>query len=364
MAEFTEQDLIKVLSEVKDPDLNKNLGELNAIQKVTIDDELIKIYLELPGPLAWSAEKINDDAAETIKQVTGGHPNEIMFAEKYPDTSDRTILKQVSNIIAVSSGKGGVGKSAIASNIAAALHEQGAKVGVLDADITGPSQPTMFGLTGATFEAVETPDGKTIAYPVESHGIKVASMGFMLNRDDAAILRGPLLSGYFSLMFEQLEWGELDFLVLDLPPGTGDIQLTMTQKLPLTGAVIVTTPQEISVADVRRAIAMFRKVNVDILGIVENMAYFTPDDMPDKKYYIFGRDGGKNVAKENDIPFLGEVPLNINMREANDGGKPIVFSDESSLQTKTLKEVTARMVSEVRKVNYKKLEAGNVQISI
>jgi ATP-binding protein involved in chromosome partitioning len=364
MAEFTEQDLIKVLSEVKDPDLDKNLGELNAIQKVTIDDDLIKVYLELPGPVGWTAEKINNDAAEAIKQVTGGHPNEIMFSEKYPDTSDRTVLKQVSNIIAVSSGKGGVGKSAIASNIAAALHKKGARVGVLDADITGPSQPTMFGLAGATFEAFETPDGKTIAYPVENHGIKVASMGFMLNRDDAAILRGPLLSGYFSLMFEQLEWGELDFLVLDLPPGTGDIQLTMTQKLPLTGAVIVTTPQEISVADVRRAIAMFRKVNVDILGIIENMAYFTPDDMPDKKYYIFGQDGGKNVAQENDIPFLGEVPLDINMREANDGGKPIVFADENSLQTKTLMDVTAKMVGEIRKVNYKKLEAGNVQINI
>jgi ATP-binding protein involved in chromosome partitioning len=364
MTNFTEQDIIKVLSDVKDPDLGKSLGELNAVQKVTIDDEIIKVWLELPGPIAWVAKTVNDECAAAIEKLTGGHPNEIMFAERNPDIGDRNVLTQVKNIIAVASGKGGVGKSAIASNIAAALYKQGAKVGVLDADITGPSQPTMFGVAGQAFEAEETKDGKTIAYPVESHGIKVASMGFMLDRDDAAILRGPLLSGYFSLMFEQIEWGELDFLVLDLPPGTGDIQLTMTQKLPLTGAVVVTTPQEISVADVRRAIAMFRKVNVDIFGIVENMAYFTPDDMPDKKYYIFGKDGGKNVAKENGITFLGEVPLNINMREANDGGTPIVLADDSSLQTKTLMEVTANMVKEVRKVNFKKLEAGNVEISI
>jgi len=364
MTEFTEQDIIKTLGKVNDPDLDKPLVELNAIQKVTIEDDLIKVWLELPGPIAWVAKTINDECAAAIEKLTDGHPNEIMFAERNPDIGDRKILTKVKNIIAVASGKGGVGKSAIASNIAAALHKQGAKVGVLDADITGPSQPTMFGVAGQAFEAEETPDGKTIAYPVESMGIKVASMGFMLDRDDAAILRGPLLSGYFSLMFEQIEWGELDFLVLDLPPGTGDIQLTMTQKLPLTGAVVVTTPQEISVADVRRAIAMFRKVNVDIFGIVENMAYFTPDDMPDKKYYIFGKDGGKNVAKENNIPFLGEVPLNINMREANDGGKPIVLADGDSLQSKTLMEVAANMIRETRKVNYKKLEAGNVQISI
>ncbi len=364
MADFKEQDIIKVLGNVKDPDLGHTLGEMNAIQKVTIDDELIKIWLELPGPIGWVAKSINDECAAAIEKFTGGFPNEIMFAERNPDIGDRTILTKVKNIIAVSSGKGGVGKSAIASNIAAALHRHGAKVGVLDADITGPSQPTMFGVTGQAFEAEETADGKTIAYPVDSMGIKVASMGFMLDRDDAAILRGPLLSGYFALMFEQIEWGELDFLVLDLPPGTGDIQLTMTQKLPLTGSLIVTTPQEISVADVRRAISMFRKVNVDILGIVENMAYFTPDDMPDKKYYIFGKDGGKNVAKENAITFLGEVPLNINMREANDGGKPIVLADEDSLQSKTLTEVTANMVREIRKVNYNKLKTGNVEISI
>lgn len=364
MANFTEKDIVKALSEVKDPDLNKTLGELGAVNKVTIEDDLIKVWLELPGPIAWVAKTVNDACAEAIEKATGGFPNEIMFGEKNPDIGDRQVLKNVKNIIAVASGKGGVGKSAIASNIASALHLQGAKVGILDADITGPSQPTMFGVTDEVFEAEDTADGKTIAYPVESHGIKVASMGFMLDRDDAAILRGPLLSGYFSLMFEQIEWGDLDFLVLDLPPGTGDIQLTMTQKLPLTGAVIVTTPQEISVADVRRAIAMFRKVNVDILGIVENMAYFTPDELPDKKYYIFGKDGGKNVAKENDIRFLGEVPLNINMREANDGGTPIVLADENSLQTKTLKEVTANMIKEIRKVNYGKLQTGNVEISV
>jgi len=364
MANYTEQDIIKALEGVIDPDLGKTLSELDAIQKVTIDDDIIKVYLELVGPVQWVAEPINNQCAEAIQKAAPGVENEIMFSEKPMDMGGREILKGVKNIIAVSSGKGGVGKSAVASNIASALYQKGASVGILDGDIYGPSQPTMFGVVGEAFEAVETPDGKTIAFPVESMGIKVASMGFMINRDEAAIIRGPMLAGYFSMLFEQLEWGDLDFLVFDLPPGTGDIQLTMTQKIPLTGAVVVTTPQEISVADVRRSIAMFKKVNVDILGIVENMAYFTPPELPDNKYYIFGKDGGKKVAEENEINFLGEVPLDINMREANDGGKPIVMADENSAQSNILKEITSNMVSQVRKLNYEKMQTGGVEISL
>jgi ATP-binding protein involved in chromosome partitioning len=364
MTNYTQAGIIKALQPVIDKDLNKTLGELDSIQKVTFENDKINVYLELVGPVQWIAKDLNEQCAAAINKIAPGVENEIYFYEKPMDNGGRQVLPRVKNIIAVSSGKGGVGKSAVASNIASALHLQGASVGILDGDIYGPSQPTMFGLVGESFEAYQTADGKTVAYPIDSNGIKVASMGFMLNRDEAAIIRGPMLAGYFSLLFEQLDWGELDFLVFDLPPGTGDIQLTMTQKIPLTGAVVVTTPQEISVADVRRSIAMFNKVNVEILGVIENMAYFVPPDLPENKYYIFGQGGGRRIAEENSLPFLGEVPLSIGMREANDSGKPVVLADELAPQSMILREITAKMVSNVRRHNFTKFENPEVEISL
>jgi len=361
---YSEYDIKRIIGDIIDPDLEKTLDELNAVKQVVIEQDLIRIYLELVQPVQWVATRINALCNDALKIIAPNIENEIIFSEKPADTSNRNVLTGVKNIIAVASGKGGVGKSAIAANIAASLSLQGAKVGILDGDVYGPSQPTMFGVVGEAFEAFDTPDGKNYAYPVESYGIKVASMGFMLNRDEAAIIRGPMLAGYFSMLFEQLDWGELDFLVFDLPPGTGDIQLTMTQKIPLTGAVVVTTPQEISVSDVRRSIAMFKRVNVEILGVVENMSYFTPEDMPDKKYYIFGHGGGRKVAYESDVPFLGEVPLNINMRETNDNGKPLVLTDDAGMQGIILKEITANIVSKIRKHNYNLIENPLVNISI
>ena len=361
---FSEFDIKRVIGEIIDPDLDKTLFELDAVKQVVIQDDLIQIYLELVQPLQWIAPKISSSCHKALKILVPNIDSEIIFAEKPFDNSNRQVLTGVKNIIAVASGKGGVGKSAIAANIAASLSLQGSKVGILDGDVYGPSQPTMFGVVGEAFEAFETPDGNTYALPVESYGIKVASMGFMLNRDDAAIIRGPMLAGYFSMLFEQLDWGELDFLVFDLPPGTGDIQLTMTQKIPLTGAVVVTTPQEIAVSDVRRSISMFKRVNVEILGVVENMSYFIPEDMPDKKYYIFGEGGGRKVAYESEVPFLGEVPLNINMREMNDNGKPLVLTDDAGMQGAILREITAKIVSKVRIHNYGLMENPMVNISI
>jgi len=210
----------------------------------------------------------------------------------------------------------------------------------------------MFGLENKKLMATTTPDGRTVAAPIEQYGVKVASMGFVMNREEAAIVRGPMLAGYFSMLFEQVEWGELDFLIFDLPPGTGDIQLTLVQKIPLTGAVIVTTPQDIALADVRRSITMFQKVKVDVLGIIENMSYFTPDELPDKKYYIFGEGGGKRIANEFGVNLLGEVPIDINMREGNDSGKPVILKGDNNPQTNILKEIVYNVVSETRKVNY------------
>lgn len=359
-----ESELREALGKIKDPDLELTFSELNAIHKISIDNDVIKIYLELVQPIHWIASDINKLCHEIIDKLAPGTESEIYVSEVEMDYEARNVLPGIKNIIAVASGKGGVGKSAIASNIAASLSLQGATVGILDGDVYGPSQPTMFGLTGEVFEAYETPDKKTVAFPPESFGIKVASMGFMLQRDDAAIIRGPMLAGYFSMLFEQIAWGDLDFLVFDLPPGTGDIQLTMTQKIPLTGAVVVTTPQEIAVADVRRSISMFKRVNVDILGVVENMSYFIPPDMPDKKYYIFGEGGGKTVASESQVPFLGEVPLNMNMRQANDNGKPIVLTDDAGVQGKVLRQITGAVVSNIRKHNWDLIKNPAVSISI
>lgn len=362
--EFTETDIHQRLKDIKDPDLNLTFEELNAIRNVEIQSDCINIDLEIIQPVHWISDKIKSLCFDALTDLTGNFAININITELTVDNSERMVLPDVKNIIAVASGKGGVGKSSVASNLASSLSLRGAKVGILDGDVYGPSQPTMFGLADEPFQVYQTDDGQSVAFPLIKYGIKVASMGFMLSKNDAAILRGPMLAGYFSMLFEQLEWGELDFLVFDLPPGTGDIQLTMTQKIPLTGAVIVTTPQEISVADVRRSIAMFRKVNVDILGVVENMSYFVPPDSPDKKYYIFGQGGGSSVAKDNEVPFLGEIPLNMTMRETNDSGKPLVLHDDAGEQGLIIREITSKIVSEIRKKNFSLLENPLPKISI
>lgn len=361
---FTVSNIQAKIEVLADPDLNLTLKELNAIRNIGIDSNTVTIDLSLIQPIHWVADKVRSAISSALKEEIGDAELIVNIEESGMNIFDRPVLPEVKNIIAVASGKGGVGKSAVASNIAASLSLKGAKVGILDGDVYGPSQPTMFGLSDEPFKIYQTDDGQTVAFPLEKYGIKVASMGFMLSKNDAAILRGPMLAGYFSMLFEQLEWGELDFLVFDLPPGTGDIQLTMTQKIPLTGAMIVTTPQEIAVADVRRSIAMFRKVNVDVLGIVENMSYFVPPDSPDKKYYIFGQGGGKEVASDNDVPFLGEIPLNMAMRESNDNGKPIVLHDDAGHQGTVLRDITASLVSEIRKKNYDMLSNPFTEISI
>jgi len=348
---------------IRDNDLGFTIQELNALTDIQLDDNQIQIHFDLVQPVHLISEFIQTECKNITKRLFPGVNCEV-FINELPFEANRDFLKGVKNLIVVASGKGGVGKSSISANIASALSLTGASVGILDADVYGPSQPTMFDLKDAKIFAVEQPDGKSVAYPTEKYGIKVASMGFIMKQDEAAIVRGPMLAGYFSMLFEQIEWGELDYLVFDLPPGTGDIQLTLTQKIPVTGSVIVTTPQEIAVADVRRSISMFKRVNVDILGVIENMSYFTPPDMPDKKYHIFGEGGGKNIAHEYKVKFLGEVPLNIQMRENNDGGKPIVLADSENAQSKIIREITANIVSEIRKLNYKNSIENNLEISL
>jgi len=354
----------EVVSGVVDSDLGKSLGELRAIHHIQIDDGIAKISLRLIQPIHNCAEKINNLVADALILAFPGLESEIEIGEQETDLKGRQFLRGVKNIIAVASGKGGVGKSSIAVNLAAELSKSGARVGLLDGDVYGPSLPLMFGMQNERLLADQMPDGTTIAYPLEKHGIKVASMGFIMDRDQAAIVRGPMLAGYFSMLFEQLEWGNLDFLIFDLPPGTGDIQLTLTQKIPLTGAVIVTTPQEIAIADVRRSISMFRRVNVNIIGIIENMSYFVPPDMPDKRYNIFGKGGGSDIAKESGVSLLGEVPLNMAMRDANDGGMPVVLTKEENPAKEAISQITGNMVSEIRRLNMQARQAGSLEINI
>lgn len=346
----------EIINLVEDSDLELSLNSLNAVKNIEFQDNKLFVELDIVGPIVNIGKTLEEKIITTLKQSGIECDLSLKINELCLDRSNRQFLKEVKHIVAVASGKGGVGKSAIAGNIAACLAKMGLKVGLLDADVYGPSQPTMFGLKDARLEAITDSHGNTIAVPVKrDDNLFIASMGFVLNPNEAAIVRGPMLASYFALLFEQVYWGELDVLVFDLPPGTGDIQLTLVQKVPLNGAIIVTTPQEIALADVRRSVAMFRKVNVDILGIVENMSYFTPPDAPDKKYYIFGKDGGKIIAYEENVPLLGQIPLDIDMRQANDGGEPVALSDKFPLQAKVIRETTNEMIKELRKHNYKNL---------
>lgn len=361
---LTEQQIRAALAGIKDPDLGLTLEEIDAIDVVSIEETKVRIKLRLIQPIFWVVRPINELCIAELRKLDPNGIYEIVVTEKEYPVPQRQVLNGVRNIIAVASGKGGVGKSSVAANLAAALSLRGAKVGILDGDVYGPSQPTMFGLTNAKLDAVQTTDGQVLAKPVTKFGIDVASMGFIMEKEDAVIVRGPMLAGYFSMLFEQIYWGSLDFLVFDLPPGTGDIQLTLTQKIPLTGAVVVTTPQEIAVADVRRSVAMFRKVNVDVLGIVENMSYFVPDDMPEKRYNIFGEGGGKAISEESGVDFLGQIPITMEMREANDGGIPMVIKNQEAATSKAVIEITEKIIAKVRRKNYELTKTPSLTISI
>ena len=265
------------------------------------------------------------------------------------------------NIIAIASGKGGVGKSTCASNLAVALAKKGAKVGLIDADISGPSVPTMFNVEGEQ-PAVKQEDGKNIITPIEQYGVKLMSIGFLTPADSAVVWRGPMASSALRQFISDVDWGELDYLLLDLPPGTSDIHLTMVQTVPVTGAVIVTTPQKVALTDAARGLSMFNQpqINVPILGVVENMAYFTPDELPNNKYYLFGKEGGRKLSERYDVPFLGEIPIVQSIRESGDTGYPAVLTEGVTARAfAALAENLARQVA-IR--NAKKEKTAVVQI--
>lgn len=354
------------IESVIDPDIGQSLGALGAVESVKIDGNSVEIYLELVPPLHYVGLVIDDACRDVVRSIMGDSVKTTVFVrpKSIPRIAQADVLPDVQTIIAVASGKGGVGKSTVAANIASALAQKGASVGLLDADIYGPSAPMMFDLANETMRAEKLPDGSVIGYPNERYGVKIASIGFVMQRDQAAILRGPMLAGYFTTLVGQMQWGALDFLIFDLPPGTGDIQLTLTQRIPLTGAVIVTTPQEIAVSDVRRSVAMFRRVNVDVLGVIENMSWFSPPDMPEKKYPIFGEGGGRAVATESGAPLLGEIPITLATREGGDEGLPVVLNPDEFRQAEIIRNITANLAHEARRTHAKRLGGQTVSINL
>lgn len=346
---LTVEAVLEVLRPVQDPELQKSLVELNMIRHVSVEGGAVSFTLVLTTPACPLREFIVDDCKRAVKKLDGVQSVEVaVTAEtpKQPSLPDRNGIKGVNNIIAVSSGKGGVGKSTVAINLAVSLAQSGAKVGLIDADIYGPNAPTMLGVAD-TKVMVRQENGQDILEPPVAHGIKLVSMAFLIDPDQPVVWRGPMLNGIIRQFLYQVDWGELDYLVVDMPPGTGDAQLTLAQAVPMAGAVIVTTPQTVSLLDSRRGLKMFEQLNVPVLGIVENMSYFVPPDMPDRQYDIFGSGGGEKTATELGIELLGTIPLELPLREGGDHGMPIVVSDPESKSAIALTKISQQVAARV-----------------
>ena len=342
MREVTKEDVLKALANVAEPDLKGDIVSLNLVSDIVIEDGKVTFTVKVKNP-AMHARKRMIEACEFALQRTVDKDLKVdctIIAQDKGNEKKATPgkkaapiagnLPNVKNIIAVASGKGGVGKSTVTANLAVGLVKKGYKVGLIDADIYGPSAPIMFDVQHAKPVGKEV-DGKQLIVPVESYGVKILSIGFFADVNQAVVWRGPMATKALTQMVFDADWGELDYLLLDLPPGTGDIHLTLVQSLPITGAVIVSTPQNIALADARKGVDMFQldSINVPILGIVENMSWFTPEELPDNKYYIFGKEGAKDLAVQLNIPLLAEIPLVQSVRESGDVGRPAILQEDT-----------------------------------
>lgn len=346
---ISSEQVLAALRNVEDPDLKKDLVTLNMIKELKIQDNSVSFTLELTTPACPMKDMLKNACTNAIRHFVSQQAEvNINITSRVTKPMDITGLKAISNIILVSSGKGGVGKSTVASNLAISLAADGAKVGLLDADIYGPSVPTMFDLVGAKPSARETAEGKTLILPIEKYGIKILSLGFFADPDQPVPWRGPMASSAVKQLFNDADWGELDYLIVDLPPGTGDIHITVTQGFPIAGAIVVTTPQQVALADTRKGLAMFRMpgINIPVLGVIENMAYFTPEELPGNKYYLFGRNGGKELAKAFDVPFLGEIPIVQSISDAGDNGRPVALDADSQL-SQSFSQIAGRIAQQV-----------------
>ena len=329
---MTKNDILQALSNVQEPDLGKDLVTLNMVKDIAINGNEVSFTVVLTTPACPLKDLIMNACINAVKLLV--NKEAIVKVNFTSNTSSnrkdaKTVLKGVKNIIAVVSGKGGVGKSTVASNFALALAQSGASVGLMDADIYGPSQHIMFGVRGER-PLMRDVDGKGWIVPIEKFGIKMMSIGLLVDEKQAVVWRGPMVSSAIRQFVSDVDWGELDYLIIDMPPGTGDIHLTVVQTVPVTGVIVVTTPQTVALADAKKGIAMFgqAQLKVPIIGLVENMSYFTPIELPENKYYLFGKNGGKNLAEEFDIPFLGQIPIVQAIREGGDIGVPIMVSDD------------------------------------
>lgn len=347
---MTKEQVLQALSNVQEPDLGKDLVTLNMIKDIVIEGNDVSFTIVLTTPACPMKDLMGNASRNAIHLLVNKEANvQVNFTSN--TTSNRkdtkSVLPNVKNIIAVVSGKGGVGKSTVSANLAIALAQSGAKVGLMDADIYGPSIPMMFGVRGERPKMKEV-NGKGMIVPMEKFGIKFMSIGLLVNEKDAIVWRGPMASSAIKQFVTDVLWEELDYLVIDMPPGTGDIHLTLVQTVPVTGAIVVTTPQDIALADAKKAVAMFgqAQIKVPIIGLVENMAYFTPAELPDNKYYIFGKDGGKRLADEFELNFLGQIPIVQSIREGGDYGKPVMVSDDL-ITKKAFEDVTDAAVRSI-----------------
>jgi ATP-binding protein involved in chromosome partitioning len=362
---MTEAAILAALSNVQEPDLGKDLVTLNMIKDLKVEGNKVSFTIVLTTPACPMKDLMKNASENAIKLLVN---KDALVTVNFTanTTSSRkggeAELANVKNIIAVVSGKGGVGKSTVSANLALALAEGGAKVGLMDADIYGPSVPIMFGVRGQR-PLMKDVGGKGVIMPIEKYGISLMSIGLLVDEKDAVVWRGPMASSAIRQFITDVEWGELDYLVIDMPPGTGDIHLTIMQTVPVTGVVIVTTPQTVALADAKKAIAMFGQANikVPIIGLVENMAYFTPAELPNNKYYLFGKEGGKNLAEEYDLAFLGQIPLVQTIREGGDEGVPAMVGEDEISKT-ALRNVVSQAVRQIaiRNANMPKTETINV----
>lgn len=347
---MTSEKVLDALRHVQEPDLGKDLVTLNMIQDVQIEDSHVSFTLVLTTPACPMKEHMRQACVNAIRLMVDPKA-EVQVNFTANTTTKRqdpgSLLPGVKNIIAVVSGKGGVGKSTVSSNLAIALAQGGARVGLMDADIYGPSVPIMFGVRGER-PLMKEVGGKGMIVPLERFGIRLMSIGLLVDEKNAVVWRGPMASSAIRQFVSDVDWGELDYLVIDMPPGTGDIHLTLMQTVPVTGAVIVSTPQDVALADAKKGIAMFgqAQLNVPIIGLVENMSYFTPAELPNNRYYIFGKEGGRRLASEYDLPFLGEIPIVQSIREGGDQGIPVMMGDDVITQ-KAFLQFSAQVVRSI-----------------
>jgi ATP-binding protein involved in chromosome partitioning len=364
---FTESKIKEALSFVVEPDLKKDIIALNLVSEIQFKDNKISFNLQINNPAMHNKKRVLEACElhlNRILKTTVELDVTISPIPKEPDTpASSKVLPQVKNIIAIASGKGGVGKSTVTANLAISLAKKGLKVGLVDADIYGPSMPLMFDVEYEKPMPIEV-NGKSLIKPVESHGVKILSMGFFADTDQAIVWRGPMATRALSQLFTEADWGELDYMLIDLPPGTGDIHLSLVQTVSVTGAIVVSTPQKVALIDARKAVGMFNleNINVPVIGMIENMAYFTPAELPNNKYYIFGQDGLKGLSEEKNIPLLGEIPLVQSIREAGDTGRPAVLQ-ESTPQAKAFMDFADNVIKAVNERNEKLDPTKKVEIT-